>query len=115
MSTTSNLCSKTLQDLISGCSNSGRIAQKVVQSIQNELEDVNDVHKLQSFRGNRSVFFVGAGASVESSLPNFKQFSEHLLTQTLPNDTDVEDIEMFASELRLVYTCRTTIHYFCNI
>mmetsp|Transcript_1755 Transcript_1755/g.2318 ORF Transcript_1755/g.2318 Transcript_1755/m.2318 type:complete len:804 (+) Transcript_1755:133-2544(+) len=50
----------------------------------------------------RSVFFVGAGASVESGLPNFRQFSEHMLNQLISQNYGVpaKDISMFVSELR---------------
>ena len=37
----------------------------------------------------RTAFFAGAGVSVESGLPNFRQFSEHLLSSTLPRHKDI--------------------------
>jgi len=50
----------------------------------------------------RTAFFAGAGVSVESGLPNFRQFSEHLLSSTLPRHKDItkEDIAVLAGELR---------------
>jgi len=51
----------------------------------------------------RSVFlFVGTGASIESGLPNFRQFSEHMLVNLLSLDhgVSITDISMFVSELR---------------
>ena len=87
------------------------IAPAILNAIKNQLEPDHAqlLNPLQ--QRNRTAFFVGAGASVESGLPNFRQFSEHLMaitlqqqhTSTSKESNDLvsdEDISMFASELR---------------
>ena len=91
------------------------IAPAILNAIKNQLEPDHAqlLNPLQ--QRNRTAFFVGAGASVESGLPNFRQFSEHLMASTLQQQhtstskesngnievpVSDEDISMFASELR---------------
>ena len=85
------------------------IAPAILQSIQNQLEPTNAQLLTPLQNRNRIAFFVGAGASVESGLPNFRQFSEHLMSSTIQAQqqdesaqevVSKEDISMFASELR---------------
>ncbi len=73
------------------------INDRVDMRSQQILEDMMD-----SNTNKPAVFFVGAGASIESGLPNFRQFSEHLLVNLLSLDHGVStnDISMFVSELR---------------
>jgi len=94
----------------------------VMNSLMKAIKDQLDVkyhaplekmeHNANATAQSRSVFFVGAGASVESGLPNFRQFSEHMLNQLISHNYDdgvhhdvhhdvpAKDISMFVSELR---------------
>jgi len=77
------------------------VANALLKEIKVQV-DTKSQSSLDKMDGKRSVFFVGAGASVESGLPNFRQFSEHMLSNLLPKDHGISmvDISMFVSELR---------------
>lgn len=80
--------------------------EKVLKSLLNAIKERTEPESHASLdmmdSNQRSVFFVGAGASIESGLPNFRQFSEHMLLNLLSLDHGVTnaDISMFVSELR---------------
>lgn len=50
--------------------------------------------------GEKMVFFVGAGISVDSGLPNFKNFSKNLISCIGPVGWDSEEIDMICDSLR---------------
>lgn len=78
------------------------VGSAVVEAVKYRLDSESARLLGRSISGDRSAFFAGAGASVESGLPNFKDFSEHILSSTLPRHKDItkDDVAMFASELR---------------
>ncbi|GFH54414.1 hypothetical protein CTEN210_10890 [Chaetoceros tenuissimus] len=87
---------------VSANTKSSTVMTSLVQAIQNQVEDNASLQKLKSMDCKRCVFFVGAGASVDSGLPNFREFSGHMLKQLLSkyNDLTEEDVSTFVSELR---------------
>jgi len=88
---------------ISGCFHrdeyNGTVFDDLLSAMKEKI-DKSDHGSLEMMDGKRSVFFVGAGASVESGLPNFRQFSEHMLKNLLSTSMSLTDISMFVSELR---------------
>jgi hypothetical protein len=82
--------------------NQETVKEALLKAIKEHI-DLKSHQDLRVMNGKqRAVFFVGAGASVESGLPNFRQFSEHMLVSLLSLDHGVSktDISMFVSELR---------------
>lgn len=78
------------------------VKQSLLKAIKEQI-DAKSHRALDMMNGEqRTVFFVGAGASIESGLPNFRQFSEHMLVNLLSLDHGVPmtDISMFVGELR---------------
>jgi tetratricopeptide (TPR) repeat protein len=78
------------------------VVDSLLQAMKKQIDKSSHV-MLEMIDGKRSVFFVGAGASVASGLPNFRQFSEHMLSNLLTTtngSVSKTDISMFVSELR---------------
>jgi len=79
------------------------IGNAIIQAVQDNL-DAKSAKQLNksTINGGRSAFFAGAGISVDSGLPDFHEFSKHILQNTLPSHASIteEDIAMFASEMR---------------
>lgn len=93
--------------------------ERVMESLLREIKERidQDSHDcLEMIDGKHSsVFFVGAGASIDSGLPNFRQFSEHMLVSilSLSQGVSMTDISMFVSELRPEVLLQT-LHEVCG-
>jgi len=58
------------------------------------------IRKLLNRSDRRTVFFVGAGISIPSGLPNFKELSREAITKIGGNLISPEDYEIICSTLR---------------
>jgi len=78
------------------------IVNAVIDALLSRLDPESARLLNRNISGERCAFFVGAGASVESGLPTFDEFSKHILAATLPRRGDItkDDMAMFVSELR---------------
>lgn len=96
------------------CDRSVSVSKAIVDSVKDELEPVAARALGRAIPGEGVAFFAGAGISVESGLPNYKNFSEHILLNLLPRHDSItkDDISMLARDIRPELVLQTLHEHF---